>query len=239
MIHPTAVVEAGAQLSEGVEIGPFCHVGPHVRLGVGVRLLSHVVISGHTRIGEGTVVHPFACLGGPPQDRKYGGEPSQLELGARNHVREYATMHGGTAGGGMVTRVGDDGLFMVGSHIGHDCRIGDQVVLTNHVSVGGHAMVGDHVVMGAGAGLHQFARIGRHAAVGADTPVRRDVVPFALCSGDAARIEGLNLVGLRRRGFDNPRIRILQAAFERLLINAVPGLAGSPPWASSSPTLRM
>lgn len=216
VIHPTAVIEAGARLAADVEVGPFCHVGAHARLERGVRLLTHVVVSGHTRIGEGTVVHAFACLGGPPQDRKYAGEASPLEIGARNIIREYATMNGGTAGGGGLTRIGDDGLFMVGSHVGHDCHVGDRVVLTNHVSLGGHALVGDHVVMGAGAGLHQFARIGRHAAVGADTPVRRDVVPFALCTGDAARIEGLNLVGLRRRGFENHRIRVLQAAFERL-----------------------
>ncbi len=216
MVHATAVVSDGAQLGADVEVGPFCHVGPRVRLGDGVRLLSHVVISGETSVGTQTVIHPFACLGGPPQDRKYAGEASRLRVGARNVVREYATMHGGTRGGGMVTQIGDDGLFMVGSHVGHDSHIGDRVVLTNHVSVGGHAMVGDDVLMGAAAGLHQFARIGRHAFVGAGTPVRRDVVPFALCTGDTARIAGLNLVGLRRGGFDNGRIRVLQAAFARL-----------------------
>ncbi len=216
MIHPSAIVETGAELDADVEIGPFCHVGPHVRLAQGVRLVSHVVVAGRTRIGTDTVIYPFACLGLPPQDRKFAGEPSRLEIGARNVIREYATMHLGTKGDRMVTTVGDDGLFMVGSHVGHDSDVGDHVVLTNHASLGGHTSVGDHVMMGAASGLHQFARIGRHVVVGAGTPVRRDVVPFALCTGDAARIEGLNLVGLRRRGFDNGRIRALQAAFERL-----------------------
>lgn len=220
VVHPSAIVEPGAELAPDVEVGPLCHVGPHVRLARGVRLVSHVVVAGRTRIGAGTVVYPFASLGLPPQDRKFAGEPSRLEVGARNVIREYATMHLGTAGDRMVTTVGDDGLFMVGSHIGHDSRVGDHVVLTNHVSLGGHTSVGDHVMVGAASGLHQFARIGAHAVVGASTPVRRDVVPFALCTGDEARIAGLNLVGLRRRGFDNGRIRALQRALERLFARA-------------------
>ena len=215
-IHPSAVVDAAARLGTGVEIGPFCVVGPHVVLGDYVRLVSHVCVDGRTTIGEGTVVYPFASLGHAPQDLKYKGEASELIIGRRNRIRENVTMNIGTEGGGMVTRVGDGGLFMVGVHIGHDCQVGDNVIFANNATLGGHVMVGDHAVLGGLSAVHQFVRIGPHAMIGGMSGVEADVIPYGLVKGDRAFLAGLNLVGLQRRGFAKDDIHALRAAFRQL-----------------------
>ena len=200
LIHPSAVVDAGAQLGAGVRIGPFCHVGPQVRLAEGVELKSHVVIAGDTEIGAQTVVFPFACIGEAPQDLKFRGEDTRLVIGARNRIREDVTMNPGTEGGGGLTSVGDDGLFMAGSHVAHDCRIGNSVILVNNVAIAGHCVLEDEVIVGGLSGVHQFVRIGRGAMIGAVTMVTADVLPYALVSGPRGHLDGLTLVGLKRRG---------------------------------------
>ncbi|MFC7332073.1 acyl-ACP--UDP-N-acetylglucosamine O-acyltransferase [Rhodocista pekingensis] len=215
-IHPTAVVDPAARLGEGVFIGPFCVVGPAVELGDRVTLHSHVVVEGRTRIGEGTVVFPFASLGHPPQDLKYKGEPSELVIGRNNRIREHVTMNPGTEGGGMLTSVGDGGLFMVGVHVGHDCRVGDGVIFANNATLGGHVVVGDFVVLGGLSAVHQFVRIGAHAMIGGMTGVEADVIPFGLVKGERGHLAGLNLVGLERRGFPKEEVAALRTAFRQL-----------------------
>ena len=210
LIHPSAIVEPGAALGEGVRIGPFCHVGPRVRLGGGVVLKSHVVVMGDTEIGAGSTLYPFACIGEAPQDLKYAGEDTRLVIGARNRIREYVTMNPGTAGGGGLTQVGDDGLFMAGSHVAHDCRVGNGVILVNNVAIAGHCSLGDEVIVGGLSGVHQFVRIGRGAMIGALTMVTADVLPFALVSGPRGHLDGLNLVGLKRRGASRAEIAALR-----------------------------
>ncbi len=215
-IHATAIVDAKARLARDVAIGPYCIVGADVRLGVGVRLASHVVIEGHTDIGEKSIVHPYACLGAPPQHAGHKGEPTRLLVGARNVIREHVTMHCGTAMGRQVTTVGSDGFFMVGVHVGHDCIVGDRVVMANNATLGGHVVVGDHVIMGGLSAAHQNTRIGRHAFVGGMAGVNHDVIPFGNVWGNHAHLEGLNLVGLKRRGFSREAINILRAAYRML-----------------------
>ncbi|MFC3568283.1 acyl-ACP--UDP-N-acetylglucosamine O-acyltransferase [Paracoccus simplex] len=210
VIHPSAVVDPAARIGEGCEIGPFCVVGPEISLGRGVVLKSHVVVTGETRIGDETVVFPFASLGEVPQDLKFRGERTRLEIGARNRIREYVTMNPGTEGGGGVTRVGDDGLFMAGSHVAHDCRIGDRVILVNNASVAGHCVLEDDVIVGGLSGVHQWVRIGRGAMIGAVTMVTADVIPFGLVQGPRGHLDGLNLVGLKRRGASREDIHALR-----------------------------
>lgn len=212
-VHPTAVIEPGAQLGASVRIGPFCVVGPRVRLAEGVELKSHVVVTGDTSIGADTVVFPFASIGEVPQDLKFRGEDVCLRIGARNRIREYVTMNPGTAGGGGVTTVGDDGLFMASSHVGHDCRIGDGVILANSVAIAGHCTLEDGVIVGGLSGVHQWVRIGRGAMIGAVTMVTADVIPYGLVQGPRGHLDGLNLVGLKRRGATRADI----AALRRLL----------------------
>lgn len=214
-IHPTAIVHEGAQIGPAVEIGPYCIVGPKVTLGPGVRLLSHVCIEGKTSIGEHTVVHPFAVLGAPPQHLAHKGEETELVIGARNIIREHVTMHTGTASGKGVTTVGSDGLYMVGAHIAHDCTVGNKVVFANNATLGGHVQVGDFVFMGGLSAVHQFTRIGRYSFVGGLAPVTKDVIPYALVGNDA-HLEGMNLVGLKRRGFSRDQIRNLRTAYRLL-----------------------
>lgn len=209
-IHPSALVEPGAELGQRVRIGPFCHVGPQVRLDDGVVLKSHVVIAGDTHIGEDSAVFPFACIGESPQDLKFRGEDTTLRIGARNRIREYVTMNPGTGGGGGVTRVGDDGLFMAGCHVAHDCRIGDRVILVNNVAIAGHCVLDDDVIVGGLSGVHQFVRIGRGAMIGAVTMVTADVLPHALVQGPRGHLDGLNLVGLKRRGASRADIAALR-----------------------------
>ena len=215
-IHPTAVIEDGAQIGAGVQIGPFCVVGPRVRLADGVVLKSHVAIAGDTAIGEGTVVFPFASIGEVPQDLKFKGEDVRLEIGARNRIREYVTMNPGTGGGGGVTRIGDDGLFMAGCHVGHDCQLGDRVILVNNASLAGHCHLDDDVIIGGLSGVHQFVRIGRGAMIGAVTMVTADVIPYGLVQGPRGHLDGLNLVGLKRRGASRADILELREMLDRL-----------------------
>jgi UDP-N-acetylglucosamine acyltransferase len=215
-IHPTAIVEDGASLGNGVVIGPFCMVGARVALGDNVELKSHVVLAGRTTIGAGTVVFPFASLGHPPQDLKFKGEDSELVIGARCKIREGVTMNPGTEGGGMVTRVGDDCLFMVGSHVAHDCQVGNRCILANNATLAGHVTMGDYAFIGGLSAVHQFVRIGAQAMIGGMSGVENDVIPYGLVMGDRARLSGLNLVGLERRGFDRDAIQALRRAYRML-----------------------
>lgn len=215
-IHPTAIVDPRAELGAGVSIGPYSVVGPHVRLDEGVELHSHVAVSGRTRIGARTRIFPFASIGSAPQDLKYKGEPSELVIGSDNTIREHVTMNPGTEGGGMLTQIGDGCLFMVGSHVGHDCRIGNRVILANNATLGGHVTIEDHAILGGLSAVHQFCRIGRHVMVGGMTGVEHDVVPYAMVMGNRAWISGLNLVGLKRRGFGRETIRALRDAYALL-----------------------
>lgn len=216
VIHPSAVIEPGAEIGPGVSIGPFCVIGPQVRLAAGVELKSHVVIAGDTSVGEGTVIFPFASIGQDPQDLKFKGEHTRLEIGARNRIREYVTMNPGTEGGGGVTRIGDDGLFMANCHVAHDCQIGNRVVLVNSVAVAGHCVLGDDVIVGGLSGIHQFVRIGRGAMIGALSMVTADVIPYGLVQGPRAHLDGLNLVGLKRRGANRAEIAELREVLARL-----------------------
>ena len=216
LIHPTALVEKGAELAADVRIGPFCHVGPEVRLDSGVILESHVVVAGRTSIGTGTHVFPFACLGHRPQDLKYKGEPSLLEIGRNNRIREHVTMHPGTEGGGLLTRVGDDGLFMAAIHVAHDCRIGDGVVMANNATLGGHVTIEDHAILGGLVAVHQFVRIGRYAMIGGMSGVEDDVIPYGLVTGNRAFLNGLNTIGLKRRGLGRDEIQALREAYRQL-----------------------
>jgi UDP-N-acetylglucosamine acyltransferase len=215
-IHPTAIVAAGAVLADDVEIGPYSTVGPNVTLGPRVRLISHVVVEGHTEIGEDCVVHPFAYLGGPPQHTAYRGEPTRLVVGARNLIREYATMHVGTAQGRGVTTVGSDGLFFTQSHVAHDCVVDDHVILSHAATLGGHVTVAEYAIIGGLAAVHQYSRVGRHVNVGGLAAVTKDVIPFGSVWGNHAHLEGLNLVGLKRRGFPRETINDLRAAYRLL-----------------------
>ena len=215
-VHPTALVDPGARLGADVRVGPWCVVGPGVELCDGVELLSHVAVAGNTRIGQRTRVWPFASLGHQPQDLKYAGEPSRLEIGADCMVREHVTANPGTTGGGMVTRVGDRCLLMVGAHVGHDCQIGDGVIMANNATLAGHVIVGEHAFLGGLSAVHQFVRIGAHAMVGGMSGVERDVIPFGSVIGNRAELGGLNIVGLKRRGFARETIHALRAAYREI-----------------------
>lgn len=215
-IHPSAIVEDGAQLGKGCVVGPFCMVGPGVVLGDRVELKSHVVVTGHTTIGEDTVIFPFSVIGEIPQDLKFMGEHSRLEIGARNRIREHVTMNAGTEGGGGVTRIGDDGLFMAGVHVAHDCQIGNRVIMVNNAGAAGHCIIEDDVIIGGLSGLHQWVRVGRGAIIGALTMVPNDVIPYGLVQAPRGQLDGLNLVGLKRRGVARSDITALRAAFQML-----------------------
>jgi UDP-N-acetylglucosamine acyltransferase len=218
-VHPTAVVERGAELGEEVEIGPFCWVGPRVTLESGVRLASHVVVAGRTRIGKGTRVFPFASLGHEPQDLKYRGEDTTLEIGAGCTIREGVTMNPGTAGGGGLTKVGDRCTFLANSHVAHDCKVANHVILSNNVMLAGHCHIGEYAILGGGAGVHQFVRIGRYAFIGGLAGVENDVIPYGMALGNRAGLAGLNIIGLKRHGFSREQIQNLRHAY-RLLFSA-------------------
>ena len=215
-IHPSAVIEEGASIAEGCIVGPFCVVGPEVVLKERVVLKSHVVVGGDTEIGEDTVVFSFAVIGEIPQDLKFKGEASKLVIGARNRIREHVTMNLGTEGGGGVTKIGDDGLFMAGCHVAHDAHIGDRVILVNSVAIAGHCIIEDDVIVGGLSGVHQFVRIGKGAIIGAVTMVTNDVIPYGLVQGPRGKLDGLNLVGLKRSGVSRADISELRAAFQAL-----------------------
>ncbi|MGH6985889.1 MAG: acyl-ACP--UDP-N-acetylglucosamine O-acyltransferase [Caulobacteraceae bacterium] len=216
LIHPTAVVDHRARIGRDVEIGAYCMVGPEVSLGDRTRLLSHVIVEGRTRIGPECLVYPFAVLGAPPQHTAHKGEPTILEIGARNLIREHVTMHTGTAAGGGVTKVGSDCLFYVGAHVAHDCQVGDHVILINSATLGGHVRVEDYVIMGGLSAAHQNTRLGRHAFIGGMAGINHDVIPYGNVWGNHAHLEGLNLVGLKRRGFPRETINTLRAAYRML-----------------------
>ena len=215
-VHATAIVESGARLGQGVRVGPYCTVGPDVVLEDKVELISHIVVAGCTTIGPRTTVYPFSSIGMPPQDLKYQGEPSRLEIGADNTIREHVTINPGTEGGGMLTRIGDHGLFMVGTHVAHDCTVGNHVIFANNATLGGHVVVDDYAIIGGLAAVHQFCRIGAHAIIGGVSAVVQDVIPYGSASGDRARLVGLNIVGLRRREFSRTDIQTLRTAYRLL-----------------------
>jgi UDP-N-acetylglucosamine acyltransferase len=215
-IHPTAIVHDGAQLGADVNIGPFCIVGPQVTLKDRVTLKSHVSVDGLTEIGADCAVHPFACLGGPPQHLAHRGEPTKLIVGERNLIREHVAMHTGTVKGGGVTVVGNDCMFMAGSNVAHDCVVGDNVIMANYASMGGHVQVGDYVFLGGLSAVHQFARLGRYCFIGGGGIVTKDVIPYGSVWGNHARLEGLNLVGLKRRGFSRELILALRTAYRMM-----------------------
>ena len=210
-IHPTAIIEPGAQV-QGSSIGPWCHVGPNAIIRPGARLVSHVVVDGHTEIGEDAVLYPYSSAGLPPQDLKYRGEPTRCVIGPRTQVREHCTIHRGTTTGCGITRVGTDCLLMAVVHVAHDCDIADGVVIANNVVMGGHVTIGQGAVIGGAAAIHQFVRIGRGAMVGGVSGVEADVIPFGSVIGNRARLAGLNIIGLRRRGADRASLHALRAA---------------------------
>ncbi|MBM3617432.1 MAG: acyl-ACP--UDP-N-acetylglucosamine O-acyltransferase [Alphaproteobacteria bacterium] len=213
-IHPTAVIEDGAQIGEGSHIGPYCVIGAEVKLGKNVRLHSHVAIAGDTEIGEGTQVFPFASLGHAPQDLKFKGEKTRLVIGKHNTIREHVTMNPGTEGGGALTQVGDNCLFMMATHIAHDCIVGNHVIMANNATLAGHVHVGDGAVIGGLAAVHQFVRIGTGAMIGGLSGVENDVIPFGTVIGERAWLAGLNLIGLKRRQLDRDSIHAIRHTFK-------------------------
>ncbi|HET9295443.1 MAG TPA: acyl-ACP--UDP-N-acetylglucosamine O-acyltransferase [Candidatus Binatia bacterium] len=212
-IHQTALIDRQAEIDSDVEIGPYSVIGAGVRIGQRTRVASHVVIEGRTSVGQGNTIYQFATIGSRPQDLKYRGEASELIIGNHNSIREYVSLNPGTAGGGMVTRVGDHNLLMMHCHIAHDCLIGSHNIIANGATLGGHVVVGDYVIVGGLVGIHQFARIGSGAILGAGSMVSKDVPPFCNATGDRARLRGLNLEGLKRRGFTTTAIDALKKAY--------------------------
>ena len=217
-IHPLSVVDPAARIGANVVIGPFCTVGPEVTLGDGVELVSHVAVAGQTTIGAGTKVFPFASLGHQPQDLKFKGEKTRLEIGERCLIREGVTMNTGTEGGGSLTSVGKECTFLAYSHVAHDCIVGNGVIFSNNVMLAGHCHVGDYVIIGGGAGVHQFVRIGHHAFVAAMSGIANDVIPYGMAVNDhrQAHLSGLNIIGLRRRGFTTEEVHELRRAYRLL-----------------------
>ncbi len=220
VIHPSAIIARGAELGRGVRIGPFCVIGGNVVIEDGARLVAHVVVDGRTRIGAGAVLFPFCTIGLEPQDLKYRGEPTSCEIGARTQVREHCTIHRGSVGGKGITRIGSDCMLMAVAHVAHDCSLGNHVIVANNAVMGGHVRIADHAVIGGAAALHQYVRIGRAAMVGGVSGVEGDVIPFGSVIGNRARLAGLNVIGLKRRGFDKSQILTLRAAFQELFRGA-------------------
>ena len=215
-IHPTAVIEDGAEIAAGVTIGPYCVVGGKVRLMPGVRLHAHIVVSGVTTIGENTEIFPFASIGMAPQHVNYAGEDTRLEIGRNCVIREYATANPGTVAGGGLTTIGDGCILMMGAHVAHDCKVGDGVMLVNNATLGGHCVVGEHAILGGLSAVQQFVRIGEYAFVGGVTPVVSDVIPYGMVLSDRAHLGGLNIVGMKRRDMPRQQIHALRSAHRRL-----------------------
>ncbi|MBB5518516.1 acyl-ACP--UDP-N-acetylglucosamine O-acyltransferase [Amphiplicatus metriothermophilus] len=215
-IHPTAIIEDGAEIDPTAQVGPYCRVGGRTKVAAGVRLLSHVVVEGRTEIGARTIVHPFAVLGGPPQHLGYRGEDTRLVIGADNVIREHTTINIGAPVGGSLTRVGDRGYFMTGAHIAHDCIVGNDVIFANNATLGGHVVVEDGAFLGGLCAIHQHCRIGAFAFIGGCAAVTGDVIPYGSAVGNHARLEGLNIIGLKRRGLSREVIHEMRAAFRLL-----------------------
>lgn len=215
-IHPSAIIEDGARLGEDVTIGPYCVIGREVEIGGGSLLHSHVVVTGSTSIGPRARIFPFASVGHQAQDLKYRGEPATLTIGADCIIREGVTLNPGTAGGGAATTIGDHCAFLANSHVGHDCHVGNHVILSNGALIAGHVTVGDHVIVGGGAAVIQFARVGAHAFIGGLSGVENDLIPYGMALGNRAHLAGLNVVGLKRRGFDREVVHALRRAYRLL-----------------------
>ena len=215
-IHPTTYIHPHAEIGSGVTIGPFCTVGANVAIGDGTKLVSHVVVEGHTTIGEGVTLFPFCTVGLEPQDFKYKGEPTRCVIGDRTHIREHCTIHRGTVTGKGITTVGSDCLIMAVVHVAHDCTLGNGVIIANNAVMGGHVSIADHAVIGGAAAIHQFVEIGRGAMIGGVTGVGGDVIPFGSVIGNRGHLAGLNVIGLRRRGYDRAQIHRLHTAFQTL-----------------------
>ncbi len=213
-IHPSAIVEEGAILHAGVHVGPFCFIGPQVEIGAGTVLKSHIVINGITRIGEENQIYQFASIGEVNQDLKYAGEPTRVEIGHRNRIRESVTIHRGTAQGGEVTKIGNDNLLMINTHIAHDCVVGDRCIFANNATLGGHVTVDDYAIIGGLTAVHQFCSIGAHVMVGGCSGVAQDVPPYVIAQGNHATPFGINIEGLKRRGFDKEALHAIRAAYK-------------------------
>jgi UDP-N-acetylglucosamine acyltransferase len=221
-VHPTAIVAPGAKLHETVEVGPYAVIGPQVSIGAGTTVGPHAVIEGRTRLGERNRVFQFASVGAQPQDLKYAGEDSALEIGDENLIREFTTLHKGTTGGGGVTRIGNGNLFMAYAHVAHDCQVGNGCVFANAATLGGHVEVGDHVILGGLAAVHQFTRVGRHAFIAGGSMVVMDVPPFCTAQGDRAELAGINSIGLARHGFTEDQIGRVKEAYRILFRSKLP-----------------
>jgi len=216
MIHSTSIIDNKAEIDKEVKIGPFCYIGPNVNISKDVELVSNVHIEGNTKIGQGTKIFPFACIGTTPQDLKFKGEENSLEIGENNVIREYVTVNPGTSGGGSKTIIGNSNLFMISSHVAHDCHIGNNVVIANNVPLGGHVTIEDSVVIGGNSAVQQFTRIGRLAMIGGMTGVLKDVIPFGLSYGNRNYLRGINLIGLKRKKYNNKTIMDLDSAFKKI-----------------------
>ena len=216
MIHQSSVIASQAKISKGVKIGPFCYVGPEVQLGENVELISNVHLEGNTKIGKDTKIFPFVSIGTQPQDLKYNNEKNYTVIGDKNIIREYVTINPGTEGGGSKTTIGNNCLLMISSHVAHDCKIGNNVIIANNVPLGGHVTIEDSVVIGGNSAVQQFTRIGRLAMIGGMTGVLKDVIPFGLSIGNRNYLQGLNLIGLRRKKYDNKKIIGLDKAYKKI-----------------------
>jgi UDP-N-acetylglucosamine acyltransferase len=221
-IDPTARIEDGATIGDGTTVGPYCLIGPDVEIGADCKLVGHVHITGHTTIGDGCTIYPFASLGTPPQSLSYRGEPTRLQIGQGCTIRESVTMNVGTVGGGGITTIGDRGFFMTGSHIGHDCHVGNDVIFANTATLGGHCQIGDFVFIGGVTALQQFVRVGSQVMIGGMSGLRDDVIPFGLANGMYAKLSGLNIVGMRRRKFTKDRLVTVRAFFQDLFYSRGP-----------------
>ncbi len=219
MIHKTAIIDSNAKISKNVKIGPYSVIGPNVEVGELTEIQSHVNISGYTKIGKNNKIYPFASIGNDPQDLKYQGEETKLEIGNDNKIREYVTINPGTKGGGGLTKVGNNCLFMVSSHIAHDCMVGNNVVLANNVALGGHAQVDDNAIIGGNSAVQQFTRIGKSAMIGGMCGVVRDIIPYGIAHGNRSILHGLNLIGLRRKNIPNNEIKTLSDAYKEIFKN--------------------
>lgn len=221
-IHPSAVIEPGAELGPGVVVGPFCHIGPAAKIHDNTKLHSHVVVMGRTTLGAGSEVYPGTVLGAPPQDIKYKNEPTSLEIGANAMIREHVTMHVASVGGDGVTHVGHSCTFMVGAHVAHDCKVEDRVMLINHAVLGGHVHVGEGAVIGGNSAVHQYVRVGMGAMIGGMSGIEGDVIPYGMAKGDRAWLQGLNWVGLERRGFTPEQIKEMRRFYKELFVGTTP-----------------